>query len=225
MKLLRTAGVAAVLLVVALFGAGPAAGAPSADPTTPGPTGYACLDEENGYAPGGVCQLSVRAHAVCRGDVPWLDYTLIPEGTPNTTATVTWINPGGADVVQSGLPLSGTLLWPGAVVANGKAVDWPGWSLVNGQWVEGDEYDWVRPTVQVLFQVNPETQIAVSYPEATAPCAGPEVSVVEADEDSVVLAATGSDVKPLLLAGSGLLLVGAVLLAVRAASRRRAAQR
>ncbi len=226
MKLLRTAGVAAVLLVVALFGAGPAAGAPSDDPTTSGPTGYACLDEDNGYAPPGACQLLVRAQAVCRGDVPWLDYTLTPEGTPNTTATLTWINPNGADIVTTNLPLSGSVMWPGAEVdANGNAVDWPGWNLVNGVWVEGDAFDWVRPDVQVLFQVNPETQIAVHYPEATAPCAGPEISVVKADEDaSVVLAATGSDIKPLLLAGSGLLLVGAVLLAARAASRRRTAQ-
>ncbi|MFV3577887.1 hypothetical protein ACNJFI_21485, partial [Mycobacterium tuberculosis] len=75
---------------------------------------------------------------VCESDAAYLDYAIEVEGTDHDTATVTWINPDGESVVQSGLPLSGRLLWPGAVVDDsGRGVDWPGWRLEDGRWVEG----------------------------------------------------------------------------------------
>ena len=51
---------------------------------------------------------------ICDNDVPKLKYEVVAVGSPNKTVTITWVNPDGADVVQSGLPLSGTVLWPGA---------------------------------------------------------------------------------------------------------------
>lgn len=224
-KLVRIAGAAAMLLVATLFTAGPAAAA--VDPS-PSADGFACLEEDDGYAADGVCQLTVlEAQTVCRGDVPWFDYSLEAEGTPNTTATLVWGDPNGTHVTMSDLPLTGSVMWPGvAVDAQGNATDWPGWRLVNGVWVEGDEFDWVRPTVPVTFEVNPTATITAQYPAATAPCANPERTVVSADDPkSAVLAATGSNAQPLLWAAAGVTLAGALALALRATLRRRAATR
>ena len=204
----------------------------SANPSataTAGPSGYACLDQKAGYAASGVCQLVVlKAVAVCRQGAPWLDYAVEPEGTPNTTVTLVWGDPSGShSFTQANLPLSGSVLWPGAVVdSQGNATDWPGWSLVNGQWVQGDEWNWVRPTVPVTFQVNPEATVTVTYPPEQAPCANPPRSAVLAAEDSTaVLAATGSsDAGPIMFIAIGVLLLGSLLLGVRVAVRRRAAR-
>lgn len=108
----------------------------------------------------------------CDGDVPYLRYAVVATGTDNTTVTLTWLNPSGADVVQSGLPMSGRVLWPGAAVdAQGNPLDWPGWRLENGEWVEGDEFDWVRPSVQVRLEVNPELTMTAAYPPSSPNCA------------------------------------------------------
>jgi hypothetical protein len=122
-----------------------------------------------------------------------------PEGT---TVTITWLNPNGADVVQSGLPMSGRVLWPGAVIdaQTGAPLDWPGWSLVDGEWVEGDDFDWVRPEVQVVVTADAPISGAslrvadvasaelgeptsIGYPPATPECAAdPEVEVLETSD-------------------------------------------
>jgi hypothetical protein len=230
-------------LVVGL-GAGPAlAGAPasvapaSAIPTAvePAPTD-GCAQVAEGYAAPAACQLLVaRAAGVCVSDTPVLDYAVVPEGTPNQTVTITWVNPDGADVVQSGLPLTGQVLWPGAVVENGVAVGWPGRvQAADGSWAEGGPYLWARSAVQILFEVNPSATTTVSYPAATAACAGPVMSQVLAVDDpatptsavlgtgfaSAVLAATGLQAEQALAIG-GLLLGTGVLLVVLAARRRR----
>ncbi len=229
-KIARRAALVTVALAAALLTAGPAmAETPPASSTpTPGPSGYACLNQEAGYAASGVCQLVVlKADTVCRGDLPWLDYSLQAQGTPNTTATLTWGDPNGQHVTMSGLPLTGSVLWPGAVAdAHGNAIDWPGWSLVNGVWVQHDQWDWVRPSVPLTFEVNPSATITAYYPEATAPCADPPSTAVLADGGSAVLASTGtSDATPLMAGAAGALLLGALLLAIRAAVRRRSASR
>ena len=231
LKFLRAAGVAMALLVATLVGSVPAQAA------TPTPAGYACLDQKDGYQSSAVCQLVVlEMTPLCRNDVPYLKYALKPEGTPKLTASITFGNPAGQHVTYTDLPLSGEILWPGAVVgADGKAADWPGWRLVNGEWVQGDEFSWARPSVQVLFQVNPEAQLVATYPPATVGCSpNPPTTQVLAEDDptpaanvtSVVLAETGaSGTTQLLLVAAGVLLLGSLLLGYRAAARRRAALR
>jgi hypothetical protein len=138
---------------------------------------------------------------VCDGDVPYLTYD-IEGAAPGATVTIRWINPDGDDVVQTGLPLSGRTLWPGAEVDDeGNPVDWPGWSFVDGEWVVGDEFDWVRPNVQVVVTVDgpvetltlgtagfsrlaevgePET---IGYPPASPQCvADPDNGVLETSD-------------------------------------------
>ncbi|QHT56873.1 peptidase [Cellulomonas sp. H30R-01] len=185
--------------------------APSAPTQQPSGPQYGCEGATDEYGAPLPCDLTVSVLTpICDNDVPKLRYAVVPNGTPNTTVTITWINPTGPDVVQSGLPLSGTVLWPGAVVgADGKGADWPGWSqAADGSWVEGDEFDWVRPSVSVNFAVNPEMTTTVAYPPSSPNCAtNPPGEAVLASNQ--VLSATGSNTAPLLWAGAGLLVVGA----------------
>lgn len=247
------AAAAAVLAPVA-----PALAAPAAPAAVPAPAAVSAPavtigDCENpdptdppaeGYAPPTRCELGIaRAEAVCLAAAPALSYAVEPVGTPNTTVTLTWHNPGGPDLVQSGLPLSGQVYWPGTVVVDGVVTDWPGWTqLPDGSWTEHDAYDYTRPQVEVTFEVNPSATTVVSYPPASAVCANPPQSqvagvvvtsdvlaapdVVAAPQDvraaSAVLAVTGTDSTPLLVAAGLMLLAGGVLVAIPVRRRHRA---
>jgi len=114
--------------------------------------------------------------AQCDGNVPYLVYDISVSNLPGAdSVTITFINPGGADIVFADQPLSGKILWPGAVLdAGGNIVDWPGWTLhPDGTWTQGDAFDWVRPTVQVNFEVNPDVTLTVDYPPESSACANP----------------------------------------------------
>jgi uncharacterized repeat protein (TIGR01451 family) len=119
--------------------------------------------------------LALAAVPFCDRDVPKLRVTSTAVGftpTPLQTATVVWRKATGEVVrTDADVPLAGAvLLWPGAVVdAAGLPLDWPGWDLVNGNWVEVD--DGLRPTMTVEVSVNPTASAVVSYPPATPTCA------------------------------------------------------
>lgn len=170
---------------------------------------------------------------ICDGDVPYLQYAVAVTGTDATTATITWLNPGNPsqNFVQSDLPLSGTVPWPGAEVdGDGNAVDWPGWRLENGEWVQGDQWDWVRPSVQVTIAVNPEATVTVAYPPSSPDCMTdppgetpppPLADVPPAAQASASLPDTGASVGWLAGLGAALLTLGAVALVF---ARRRASR-
>jgi hypothetical protein len=200
------------------------ASAMAADPApSPSPTVYGCIDGEDDYGNPLPCELRLEILTpICDNDVPKLRYKAVAVGTPNNTLTITWVNPGGADIVQSGLPLEGTVLWPGAEQdANGNALDWPGWRLEDGVWVEGDQYDWLRPSVQVKFEVNPEMTETVGYPPSSPDCLTdpPESEVLVDNPLPPEVAETGSEVAPLLIGGAVLVAVG--VLTVALVNRRR----
>ena len=230
---MRTALRTCLALLVAALAWGVPSAAGAADDPSPSPSVFGCDDEQSAvgadgdYSPPLPCELRVLVkQPICDNDVPKLRYAVEAVGSPNTTVTITWINPSGPDVVQSGLPLSGVVLWPGAVEKNGVGVDWPGWrQLPDGSWVEGDEWDWVRPTVQVSFAVNPQATISVAYPPSSPQCLtsppGSSVLVDEPVPDSAALSATGSNALPVALVGGGLVLAGAAALAVTMRNRRR----
>jgi hypothetical protein len=229
-KFARAVGVLGTLVATTLLGALPAAAAPSTSPAAP--TGYACLDQKAGYQPEGVCQLFVlKAQAECRDNVPWLDYALQPEGAPDTTATLVWGDPNGTHDTMANVPLSGSVMWPGTQVDTaGQVTDWPGWSLVNGVWVQHDQWDWMRPQVPLTFQATSTATVTVAYPDTVVPCGPPRSAVLAADDPvtptSAVLAATGSsNAEPLMLVAAGVLLIGSLALGLRAVLRRRAATR
>jgi hypothetical protein len=182
----RVAAVTAAVAVLLVTSAGIASAA-TASTETPAPTPAADTASTPSPAPSDVqyppppepsLDVSVL-QPVCDGDVPYLEYKVVPTGTPNDDVTITWQNPSGPDVVLADLPLEGRVLWPGAEVdADGDPVDWPGWHQeADGTWAEGDEFDWVRPSVDVLFQVNPEATETVSYPPSSPNCTTSPVDV------------------------------------------------
>jgi len=144
------------------------------------------------------CELAVDVlEPVCDAAEPTLRYAVRPVGSDRTTVTLTFVNPGGSDVVHADQPLSGSVPWPRA--------------------------DWARPSVEVSFAVNPTVSAVVAYPQPGAMCAAaPERSDVlsAGGERAEVLSATGSSAGPIALVAGGLLLAGtAAVLGVR---RRRA---
>ncbi|ACQ78718.1 LPXTG-motif cell wall anchor domain protein [Beutenbergia cavernae DSM 12333] len=108
---------------------------------------------------------------ICDGDAPYLVYDVDVENTEGSTATITFVNPSGGNVVYTDLPLSGTILWPGAAVdGSGAPTDWPGWAFVGGEWVEDSSDAWLRNPITVTIEVNPTASATVSYPPATPSC-------------------------------------------------------
>ncbi|WP_315095697.1 peptidase [uncultured Cellulomonas sp.] len=230
-RLIRGAVVAFLAVLVGLAGALPSQAlvSPSPSPSTDGPV-YGCLDPVDEYGVPRQCQLNIQILSpVCDNEVPKLRYKVVAVGTPNTKVTITWVNPGGDDVVYADLPLEGTVNWPGAVEGpDGKGIDWPGWrQLADKSWVEGDEFDWVRPSVNVLFQVNPELTVPVAYPPSSPNChtdpPGEDEVLAVGNPKAAVLSATGSDSGPLLAAAAGLVVVGAGAVTMVAIARRRRA--
>ncbi|MFH8252151.1 hypothetical protein ACH3VR_17430 [Microbacterium sp. B2969] len=124
--------------------------------------------------------------SVCVGDVPFLSYDVdLPEGfvpSSQTPVTITFVNTkGGDDYVITGQALSGKLLWPGA--SDGTPKMWPGWDLVDGQYVEtAGNFAWTRDHVTVRFDVNPTYSTTVDYPEATAECANPAMTLLTPED-------------------------------------------
>ncbi|GAA5200740.1 hypothetical protein [Microbacterium jejuense] len=127
--------------------------------------------------------------SVCVGDVPYLSYeVMLPEGfvaDGKNPVTITFVNPDGADYVVTGKPLSGKILWPGA--SDGEPKMWPGWDLVDGQYVQTDgNFAWTRDETTVRFDVNPTYSTVVVYPQASAECANPPVGSGEEPEEPTV---------------------------------------
>ncbi|HEY7133419.1 MAG TPA: hypothetical protein VH440_14285 [Candidatus Limnocylindrales bacterium] len=124
---------------------------------------------------------------VCDGNTPYLAYDFTVLNLPGADeVTITFLNPGGANVVYADQPLSGRVLWPGAVLdASGNVIDWPGWTLnPDGSWSVGDEFDWARPTVSILFEVNPSATLVAGYPPASPGCTDPppELGILKSND-------------------------------------------
>jgi hypothetical protein len=177
---------AAALLLALVGAAGLAAPASAAQGCTPG----------DGYWPEAVCSLAVTVTPSCTTDTQHLDYVASAQGTRLQTMSITWVNPGGDDIVLTDQPLSGSLVWPTAA--------------------------WAQGTVEVAFHVNPTSVVTVTRPTG-AGCqvtlASNTVSTSQA-LGSRILAATGSDAAPLVAGSAALLGLGVAALLV--ARRRRA---
>ncbi len=138
--------------------------------------------------------LALTATAVCKSDVPYIQYTVVPNFTPSTAnpVTLTWLNGDktvlAAQPTATNQPLQAEILWPGAVLdSQGKPTDWPGWYLSNGQWVQGaDGYEKTRPTAYLVISVNPTDTVQASYPPATPTCnAAPPNTVIPIDPGTI----------------------------------------
>lgn len=121
--------------------------------------------------------LSITATSICRNDVPYIQYTVVPNFTPGATpVTLTWLNTDKtvltAQAAALNQPLQAEVLWPGAAIdGQGRGTDWPGWFISNGQWVQGaDGFEKARPDAYLVITVNPTDTFRVSYPPATPQC-------------------------------------------------------
>ena len=115
--------------------------------------------------------IEIAVAAVCVDDAPYLDYTVTPVGfTAPGGATIRFIGADTATVqTLTDQPLSGRLLWPEAGVDSGGRGDaWPGWTQMDGAWIEVPTT--VRPEITVAFDVNPTASRVLAYPPGTADC-------------------------------------------------------
>ncbi|KIQ16499.1 hypothetical protein RT99_20760 [Flavobacterium sp. MEB061] len=137
--------------------------------------------------------MTITANSYCDNNAPYVSYNVVADNfTPTGLLTINWIDSANNIVAtQNNMPLSGTVLWPGAVVdSNNKPTDWPGWVLVNGQWIQGnDGFELTRPAVTMQFTLNPTQSVVVNYPAASAGCnAMPTFGIHAGNEDEVTLA-------------------------------------
>ncbi|MGN7808617.1 Ig-like domain-containing protein, partial [Flavobacterium sp. 22659] len=137
-------------------------------------------------------KMTVTASSYCSDNAPYVQYNVKADNfTPKGLVTITWIDSANNVVAtQTNMPLSGNVLWPGAVLdSNNKPIDWPGWILVNGQWIEGnDGFQLTRPAVTMQFSLNPTESITVNYPAAVSGCnARPHFGIeAENDDDNII---------------------------------------
>jgi LPXTG-motif cell wall-anchored protein len=174
--------------------------------------------------PSGQRSLAVTIENVCVGDVPYLDYAITPIGFDSAgPAELTLVGRNGSIVdVRSNAPLSGRFIYPGAAAgADGSALGWPGWKLVNGEWQADSTDSYLRDGLSITVNVNPTaTATTIGYPDATSECAGPGASAAptgSGQDPRGVLPQTGTDLRAVSFAAASLF-VGLVLAIV---SRRR----
>jgi hypothetical protein len=180
--------------------------------------------------------LEIVVEGVCRNDVPYLTWTVTPVNFTATETTITWLDIDPSNPLYDSVqPLSGEMVWPGAVVGGGKAIDWPGWLFVDkvsklpvplgtegGTWIKGaDGFEATRPATSIQFTVNPTAVVDVDYPGGEPTCSGPpdEVLGEEIDnEDPDTLPFTGVNTEVLL--GASLLMLGSGITLIQLARKR-----
>ncbi|WP_291150076.1 gliding motility-associated C-terminal domain-containing protein [Flavobacterium sp. UBA7680] len=138
--------------------------------------------------------MTVTATPICVNDVPYIDYVVTPGNfIPVNGVTIAWANAQNTVITtMTNLPLSGRVLWPGAVVNEaGNGIDWPGWIFENNKWVQGaDGFESLRPTVNLTISVNPSETITVNYPPADPYCiARPTFAIVANDDNPPAITA------------------------------------
>ncbi|KAF2343050.1 Ig-like domain-containing protein, partial [Flavobacterium tistrianum] len=137
--------------------------------------------------------MTIKAESYCLNNAPYVSYSVKADNfTPSGLLTINWIDSSNRVVAtQTGMPLNGNVLWPGAAVdGNNMPTDWPGWILANGQWVEGnDGFESTRPAVTMQFSLNPTQSLTVNYPSAASGCnARPHFGISAGNDDDFTTA-------------------------------------
>ncbi|MHC0443430.1 HYR-like domain-containing protein, partial [Flavobacterium sp. 3-210] len=132
--------------------------------------------------------MTVTATPICVNDVPYIDYVVTPVNfTPINGVTIVWADSNNNVVTtMTNLPLSGRVLWPGAVVdQNGNGIDWPGWVFQDNKWIQApDGFENLRPTATITISVNPSETIIVNYPPADPYCISRPTFAILANDDT-----------------------------------------
>ncbi|MCD1570310.1 cell wall protein [Agromyces mediolanus] len=180
------------------------------------------------------------AAALCVANVPWIDFDVVltdpDQQSTGHTAYLVLSDGTNTEKVELG-PLGedgsvdGRVLWPGAAIDEaGNPTAWPGWKqLPNGRWVVTEEnFGWTHSLTSAYIEVNPELSIDLEYPPAVVGCgpaskpAGTPGTPVAAG-DGQGLASTGFAGGPAIAIAGGLVLAGALALAVQLMLRRKRA--
>ncbi len=117
----------------------------------------------------------LTAIGVCVGDLPYLDWSVKVVNKAPSTFTLQWATIEGTNVGDpivlavgdltnnGGGVYSGRQLWYGA---SESPLDWPGWKLQDGIWVEDptDPGGNLRPDALLKVTVNPTGQTTTFYP-------------------------------------------------------------
>jgi hypothetical protein len=115
------------------------------------------------------------ASGACVNNVQTINYTVTPGGgDSSTTATLHFLDSSGTErLTLAGLPLSGSLPWPGIVLdGTGQPTDWPGWSFIGGTWTPTDDgFLWAQ-TASVFATTSSATTdtVALTYPGGDPDC-------------------------------------------------------
>lgn len=156
------------------------------------------LSDDNSYEEddptifGNFCDIniSVIAESTCIGDVPYLEYQVILSSPfpMSENVKIEWFDlDDNLIFTYENMPMNGLVLWPGAEVdEDGNPTDWPGWILVDGVWVEGDDgFQDLRPQAKVVISVDENSATeTVSYPPADPVCySGPRLGAVYTKTD------------------------------------------
>lgn len=180
------------------------------------------------------------AAALCVANVPWIDFDVVltdpDQQSTGHTAYLVLSDGTNIEKVELG-PLGedgsvdGRVLWPGAAIDEaGNPTAWPGWKqLPNGRWVVTEEnFGWTHSLTSAYIEVNPELSIDLEYPPAVVGC-GPASKLAGtpgtpvAVGDGQGLASTGFAGGPAIAIAGGLVLAGALALAVQLMLRRKRA--
>jgi hypothetical protein len=134
--------------------------------------GSGCSATASVSVTGLVKSLTVKAQSVCIKDTPFISYTVTAVNfVPQNGVTITIRKFADNSIVdtKTNQPFTGSFLYTGARIdAQGNPIDWPGWDLINDEWVMVD--DGLRPYLKVSFTVNPTTEANIDYPAPTSAC-------------------------------------------------------
>ncbi|WP_433810950.1 Ig-like domain-containing protein [Flavobacterium johnsoniae] len=136
--------------------------------------------------------LTIAVQSYCSNNRPYVSYDVAATNfIPTESLTINWIDSSGNIVLtQNNMPLKGDILWPGTTVGNGiQQSDWPGWTLVNEQWIQtNDGYELTKPAVTMQFVLTTTQSVVVNYPAAVNGCNARPPFRIQAIDDNVVLA-------------------------------------
>ncbi len=144
-------------------------------------------------------KITITATPTCVNDVPYIDYVVTPVNfTPINGVTIAWADSSNNIITtMNNLPLSGRVLWPGAVVdGTGKGIDWPGWIFENNKWVQGaDGFEKLRPAANLIITLNPSVTVTVNYPPSDPYCTSRPSFAIIANDDTAgpINGATGGN--------------------------------
>ena len=177
--------------------------------------GDACVGQRPGYGASGVCTVTVPdPKVVCLNGVVQMAYQVGTEPDDAATIDLTWVNPSGPNVVQTGQAVAGTVTWPASIPKVAVDVRFASGAATATARVDPSAASASCASSRVLSvteSATPSSSRVLSAPSSNVP----------AVTSSRVLAATGAEILPFVGVGAGLLIVGTGLLVARAARSRR----